>query len=91
VVSKGADHEIAQRLVEYDRPAPRTIDSLSPASIRMIPPGNHGLVFAVAGDQESHTENGISRERKGEGESDDCEGEREVGDESKKIRQGVIG
>jgi hypothetical protein len=63
VVSKGADHEIAQRLVEYGRPTPRTVDSLSPASIRRILPGNYDLVFAVAGDQESHTESGIVESR----------------------------
>jgi hypothetical protein len=59
VVSKGADHEIAQRSVEYGRPTTRTTYSLSPASVRRILSGNYGLVFAVAGDQESHTESGI--------------------------------
>jgi hypothetical protein len=63
VVLKGSDHEIAQRLVEYGRPTPSTVDSLSPASIRRILPGNYGLVFAVAGDQESHTESGIVESR----------------------------
>jgi hypothetical protein len=63
VVSKGADHEIAQRSVEYGRPTTRTAYSLSSASIRRILPGNYGLVFAVAGDQESHTESGIVESR----------------------------
>jgi hypothetical protein len=63
VVSKGADHEIAQRSVEYGRPTTRTTYSLSPASIRRILSGNYGLVFAVAGDQESHTESGIVESR----------------------------
>jgi hypothetical protein len=63
VVSKGADHEIAQRSVEYGRPTTRTTYSLSPASVRRILSGNYGLVFAVAGDQESHTESGIVESR----------------------------